>query len=491
MTPRINLDETTFFFPHLVSDHDGEVRMEFTTSEALTEWRFMGFAHDNELRSGFLTDSTVTAKDLMVQPNAPRFVREGDTIEFAVKVTNQSAARQTGEVALYLSDLRTQASRDEALGNVTPIQNFNVPSMESRTYTWRLSIPDGGDYLAYKTVGATTRLSDGVEGYLPVLSRRIFVTESLPLPIRGPQAKEFEFTKLLQSVDSDTIQHQSLTVQMVSQPAWYAVMALPYLMEQTRESSMATFTRFYANSLGAHIANSDPKIETIFDQWRNTPALDSPLEKNEDLKAVMLEETPWVRQAQRESQARRHVGILFEANRLNDEMSRAQFKLKQMQYESGWWPWYPGMRGSEYLTLAIVTGYGRLRHLGVNNIDTSLAVKALSGLDSWIHSRYQRYPDQFSSIIAYYLYGRSFFLNDQTISTEHERAVQHWLSKARQAWLDYPRQTQAHLALAFKRFGDLDSAQAIMRSLKEFSVTDEELGMYWRDTERSWWWYRA
>lgn len=498
VSARKNLNETAFFYPHLISDPSGVVRIEFTVPEALTEWRFMGFAHDSQMRSGFLTDTTVTAKELMVQPNPPRFVREGDTIEFTVKVSNQSAARQTGKVSLLLSDARTLESRDAELGNVVPEQTFDVPSMESRTYSWRLTVPDDIDFLTYKAVGATTRLSDGEEGYLPVLSRRILVTESLPLPVRGPQTKEFEFTKLLESGQSSTLKNQSLTVQMVSQPAWYAVMALPYLMEYPYECSEQIFNRLYANTLAAHIANSDPKIRGIFDQWRATPALDSPLEKNEDLKSVALEETPWVRQAISESEARRNVGILFDQNRLGDETSRALFKLEQMQLDSGLWPWFPGCRGSEYITLYVVTGFGRLRHLGASQIDVSCAIKALNALDEWMDERYRwilangdKDQSHISSTIALYLYGRSFFLSDKPVPAQYQEALDYWLGQARQNWLQLWRQSQAHLAIALKRFGDLQTPAQIMQSIREFSVTDEELGMYWRDLERSWWWHRA
>lgn len=498
VSARENLNETAFFFPHLLSDAAGTVRMEFTMPEALTQWKFLGFAHDTEMRSGFLTDTIITAKDLMVEPNPPRFVREGDVIEFTVKVSNQSAARQMGKVRLTLADARTLDGRDDALGNDSPEQNFDVPSKESRTYSWRLSIPDGCDFLTYTAVGATDRLSDGEQGYLPVLSRRILVIESLPLPIRGPQTKEFEFTKLLNSGQSSTLLHQSLTVQMVSQPAWYAVMALPYLMEYPYDCSEQIFNRLYANTLAAYIANSDPKIRDVFEQWKATPALDSPLEKNEDLKAVTLEETPWVRQAISESQARRNVGILFDENRLNDETSRALFKLTQMQLSNGLWPWFPGCRGNNYITLYITTGFGRLRHLGVRDIDVSCAVKALGGLDTWMDERYRwilqhgdKDENHLSSTIAFYLYGRSFFLDDKPIAAEHREAIDYWLGQARQYWLSLWRQSQAHVAIGLKRFGYPDSAEAIMQSIREFSVTDEELGMFWRDTERSWWWYRA
>jgi hypothetical protein len=495
---RKNLDETAFFFPHLLSNPAGVVRIEFTIPEALTEWRFLGFAHDSQMRSGFLTDTTVTAKDLMVEPNPPRFVREGDIIEFTVKVTNQSAARQMGKVSLTLSDARSLEPRDEALGNMSSEQSFDVPSQESRTYSWRLNIPDECDFLTYRAVGATSRLSDGEEGYLPVLSRRIMVTESLPLPVRGPQTKEFEFTKLLNSGQSDTLLHQSLTIQMVSQPAWYAVMALPYLMEYPYECSEQIFNRLYANTLASYIANADPKIRRIFDQWKATPALESPLEKNEDLKSVALEETPWLRQAQRESQARKNIGILFDENRLGDETSRALFKLQQMQQDSGLWPWFPGCRGNNYITLYITTGFGRLRHLGVQDMDVSLAIKALDALDKWMHERYRwilehsdKDENHLSPTVSFYLYGRSFFLADKSVRTTYQEALDYWLDQAGQYWYGLWRQSQAHLAIALKRFGNQQVADEIMQSIREHSITDEELGMYWRDLERSWWWHRA
>lgn len=495
---RANLEETAFFFPHLRSDKDGEVRMEFTLPEALTTWRFLGFAHDNELRSGFLSDATITAKDLMVQPNPPRFVREGDVIEFTVKVTNQSPTRQTGQVRLNLSDARTLAARDEDLGNLTPTRVFAIPSHESRTLSWRLSIPDGCDMLIYKAVGASERLSDGEEGYLPVLSRLILVIESMPLPIRGPQTRGLEFTKLLQSNQSTTLRHQSLTVQMVSQPAWYAVMALPYLMEAPHQCSTRIFNRLYANSLAGHIANSDPKIRRIFDLWKGTETLDSPLEQNQDLKSIILEETPWVRQAIDESQARKQVGILFDENRLADETARALFKLKQMQYDSGLWPWFPGGRGNVCVTLGITTGFGRLRHLGLRDVELGCALKALGALDEWMDDKYNHImahndPSQnhLSPSIALYLYARTFFLSDKDIEPQHQTAFDYWVGQAREYWLSLSRQSQAHAALALRRLGEVTTARAIMASIREHSVYDDELGMYWRDTERSWWWYRA
>ncbi len=267
--------------------------------------------------------------------------------------------------------------------------DFTIPAKESRSYAWRIHVPDGCGFLTYKAVGAAANVSDGEEGYLPVLSSRILVTESLPLPIRGPATKKFEFTKLLKSGGSKTLQNESLVVQMVSNPAWYAVLALPYLMEYPYECTEQTFNRLYANALARTIANSDPKIRRIFDQWKNTPALESPLQKNQDLKAVMLEETPWLRQAESESQARKNIGILFDDNRLNYETEATLRKLTEMQLNDGSWPWFPGGQGNDYITLYITTGFGRLRHLGAD-IDVAPAIRSLRRLDAWMTDEYER-----------------------------------------------------------------------------------------------------
>ena len=282
--------------------------------QALTRWKFLGFAHDPQLRAGLLQGETVTSKDLTVQPNPPRFVREGDQIEFTVKVSNQSPTRQTGRVRLTFANARSGDSVDGLLSNEEIEREFSIPAAESKTLSWKIKVPDEIGYLTYKAVGATSRLSDGEEGYLPVLSRRILVTESLPLPVRGPEDKHFLFEKLAQSADSSTLRHRSVTVQMVSNPSWYAVLALPYLMEFPHECSEQTFNRLYANALGANLVQGDPKIDAVFKQWRGTKTLESPLEKNQDLKAVMIEEPPWYREAKDESQARRNVAILFDQN---------------------------------------------------------------------------------------------------------------------------------------------------------------------------------
>lgn len=496
---RKNLNETAFFFPHLTCDKNGTVNISFQMPEALTKWRFLSFAHTPDMENGFLEEHIVTQKDLMVQPNPPRFLREGDSIEFTVKVTNMTDKEAKGTVTLNFFDPRDEKLLDKELQNSNNIKTFKIGAKESRSFSWLINVPTGLELVAFKTLGTTDKHTDGEEGVMPVLSSRIFVTESIPLWVRGPGEKKFEFKKLINSKDSKTLENKRYVVQMTSNPSWYAVQALPFLMEFPHECSEQTFNRLYANLLAKTIADSDPKIRKIFDEWKGTDALKSNLEKNEDLKSVMLLDTPWVIDAKNETDAKHNVGILFDDKRMKNEIDSAYNKLANMQLSDGSWPWFPGGEGDTFMTLYIMTGFGRLKHLNVQNVDYSPAIKSLDHLDRWINDEYLeilKYKTQnennLSSTIALYLYGRSFFLKEKPIPPQSKKAVDYFLKQGEKYWLKLDnRMSQGHLALALNRFGDKETPKKIMASIKERSENSEELGMFWSENELSWWWYRA
>jgi uncharacterized protein YfaS (alpha-2-macroglobulin family) len=419
---RKNLQETAFFYPQLQTDEQGNVIIKFTIPEALTRWKFMGFAHTKDLKSGMITKETITQKDLMVVPNAPRFFREGDKIFFSAKITNLSEDDLNGSVTLQLFDAMTMKQVDAPFGNSNAVKSFSAVKGQSTSVSWELSIPEGIEAVNYKVIAKAGNQSDGEENVLPVLTNRMLVTETLPLNIRGNSTKNYSFTKLLQSGSSSTLKNYHLSLEVTSNPAWYAVQALPYMMEYPYECSEQVFNRFYANALATHIANSNPKIRQVFEQWKNagSDALLSNLEKNQELKSLMLQETPWVRDAQDETERKKRIALLFDLNRMSYELDNALNKLAQLQTANGGWSWFPGMRDDRFITQYIVAGLGHLDRLDVQaakDKGNPLARKAIPYLDDRIREDYEELirnkakldENHLTYYTAQYLYSRSFF----------------------------------------------------------------------------------
>ncbi|MEA3476772.1 MAG: alpha-2-macroglobulin family protein, partial [Bacteroidota bacterium] len=321
---RRDFRETAFFYPDLRTDSEGNVILRFTVPETMTRWRMMGLAYTTDLKVGQIEKELITQKQLMVVPNPPRFFRQGDKMAFSSKIVNLSDKTLIGEVYLEFFDAITMQAV-HILDTDKPVkQSFEVSKGMSKAIEWAISIPDHLDALTYRIVARAGQYSDGEEMAIPVLTNRMLVTESLPLPISGKGSKEFKFDKLI-NYKSSTARNFKLTLEFTSNPAWYAVQALPYLMDYPYESSDQIFSRYYANSIASHIANSNPRIKRVFESWKHlTPdALLSNLEKNQELKSVILQETPWVLQAQSESERKQRIGLLFDLNHMANSLTGA------------------------------------------------------------------------------------------------------------------------------------------------------------------------
>ena len=218
---RTNFNETAFFYPHLQTNEKGEIVIKFTIPEALTRWKMLGFAHTKDLKSGLATNHLVTQKDLMVVPNQPRFFRENDKMIFAVKVSSLVDNELTGQAQLEFFDALTMKPVDAAMKNINKVQPFSLKPKQSANLEWSIEIPEGIQALTYRVVAKAGNFSDGEEMTIPVVTNRMLVTESLPLPIRGNQSKDFKFEKLLNN-KSTTLRHQRFTLEFTSNPAWYA-----------------------------------------------------------------------------------------------------------------------------------------------------------------------------------------------------------------------------------------------------------------------------
>lgn len=487
VAPRKNLKETAFFFPDLETDAEGNVSLTFTVPDALTGWKLLMVAHDNELRSGVLrNDEIVTTKPLMCEPNPPRFVREGDDFLFAVKVTNTEDTPQKGVVELGVEELGREQSNNQTIKQSNNFP-FSLAPHESRVFEFKLAIPDGCGYLKYVAKAKGEKFTDGEEGVLPVLSRRILVREAVQLNVRGNATKSFKFENLIASKGSDTIRHQDLTVRAVSRPAWYAVLSLPYLMEFPHECCEQTFSRYYANALGAHIANSDPRIRAMFDEWKaaGAQALKSPLETDEHLKSIALEETPWVREAEHETAARARLGDLFGVDRLKGEQARCIEKLAISRNGDGLWPWFPGGPSSSGITLYILTGFARLNHLaGVAYPD--FFASATESLDRRVSKdvkerllmeKRDKIQFRVNGFDIRWMYLHSF---RGVAAAKDKTIIPLFVKHIKTEWVDFGLESQALAAIALYRMGEQRLAGEIMDSIKERGVLSDELGMYWK-----------
>ncbi len=502
---RKNFNETAFFYPQLKTNKNGEVVISFTIPESLTEWRFLGLAHTKDLKYGLYDKSVITQKELMVMPNAPRFFRQKDTMYFAAKVANLSEKDISGTVSIEFIDETTGKTIDIFADGEKSSKKFEVKKDLSTPVKWKIIIPDDGELISYKIIAKSDKFSDGEQKALPVMSNRMLVTEALPLPIRANKTKTFKFEKLINSASSTSIKNEKLTVEFTSNPAWYAVQALPYLIEYPYECSEQIFARYYANTLASYIANSSPKIKKVFDRWRNyePSALMSNLEKNQELKQVLLEETPWVLEAQDENERKHRIALLFDMNRMANEKKTALRKLKKEQSINGGWAWFKGMPESWYITQYIAEGFGHLKKLNIiENKDVTvmnMAEKAVKFTDGEMKDAYDWLKRNFTKsqmqehrpgqIIIHYFYTRSFF--DYQLPAKYQKASNYYYAQLKKYWTDYSLHSKGLLALAFYRNGDVDIANDIVKSLSENALYHQELGMYWKENVSGYYWYQA
>ena len=501
---RRDLRETAFFLPDLTSAPDGTVRMSFTMPEGLGKWKFLGFAHDTAMRFGTLDGETITAKDLMVQPNPPRFLREGDVLDFPIRLFNQSDAEQSGLARFTIADDSGEHDLTAKLGIANSEQPVRSPASQSQTLNWRHTVPEGTGPLRYKALATCGAFSDGEEGCLPVLPRRIAVTDSLALRMRDAGEKHFEFSSLRDSGKSETLRHQSLRVEVISNPAWQVLLALPYLMEFPHECAEQTFHRYFAAAIARRLLESNPQITKVLESWRNSPTADSPLERNQDLTGITLEETPWLRDALNDSQARHRLAGFFDGAKLAAQEEQLKDRLEKMQKKDGLWPWFAGGPESEATTLCIVTGFGRLRTMGVES-DLYRLWQTVLALDHRLTTRFRLLRQQavndpgamernhLDPWIARHLYARSFFLKDWKPTPADLEARNYFLEQARRYWPKLEsRMAKAHVALALWRDGDAATAKLVTRSLRERAIRTADDGMFWRDSfADGWWWWQA
>jgi uncharacterized protein YfaS (alpha-2-macroglobulin family) len=492
---RKNFNETAFFFPIILTDKEGKFVIEFTAPEALTKWKFFAFSHTKDKRLGTLQGFFQTQKTLMLMPNRPRFLREADTMAFSVKIANLSDETLTGKAKIEFFNALNNQPVEILLHKNTQIQDF---SCEKNTVVeWWIVVPKNISAISYKVVAQAGNYSDGEEYTLPVLPNRSLVTESLPIYVNGKSSKTFVFDKL-QNHNSTTLAHFSYMLEFTANPAWYAIHSLPYLMEYRYDCNEQIFSKLFANAVVFHITQSNPDIKAVFDAWKetNSDRIESILSQNEEIKNILLEETPWVISAQKQSDRLQKLGVLFDLKRTEREISALIRKLNANQNRDGSWGWFSNMDGSMFITQHILASMGHLNKLGIDIPDNKLKLdKAREYLDNEYAKAHEECLKEYTScnvthLVAHYLYARSFDFDSTFLK---QPFVKHYLFEAKRDLSHHDDlYLEVILALAFYRYGMKEISQDIMESIRQRAFKNEEMGMYWKShLGRYYRWYQA
>ncbi|MCC7232427.1 MAG: hypothetical protein IT242_05745 [Bacteroidia bacterium] len=498
---RTNLKETAFFYPALTTDDSGFVSIDFTSPEAITGWRLMIMAHTQSLQYVISGKNLATSKPLMLVPNPPRFVTAGDTLMLPVKIVRSESAIRDGMIRLEFFDGINGAACDEKVHNANPEKRFRIDQGNSTTVFWEIIVPADIPLLRFRVTAGSGNFTDGEEQNLPVLPGRLLVTETLPIWANGPGVKEFQFDAFKKHSGNLTGSN-SYTLEYSVNPVWYAVQALPYLMEASYDCMEQVFSRYYSNAIAYHIAQSQPEIQNVFESWKSTGgnAFMSNLEKNQDLKSVMLEETPWVIDARDEKSRKERLGILFDRNHMEQEMGAALERLTSAQTVNGGWPWFPGMPEDRFITQYIIEGFGHLEKMQVIPVQRrqqvqTMVEKGMQFLDAEAAREYSQIINSpqgkqggISHAALHYLYCRSYF-PEINLPGSYLEAYNYFQKQASENWTGNDFFNQGMAAMILFRSGNKTVSSDIIQSLREHAQHDPEKGMYWKTDPGGWRWW--
>lgn len=492
---RQNFNETAFFYPQLKTDETGETLISFTLPESNTTWNFMAQAHTKDLKSGQLLQEVISQKKLMVFPNMPRFLREGDKTSISTGIANLSDETISGKITISCFDPTTEKTTISIPNSSQP---FTLEAGKTTSVSWSFDVPSGIDLSAVKIVAQSENFSDGEQHLIAVLPNKILVTESLPLNVLGGQTKKFQLDPLVKS-KSATLENYRLTLEFTSNPIWYAIQALPTLSNPQSENVISWFAAYYGNTLATHIANSTPKLKQIIDRWtangrdesHSPETLISNLEKNQELKMVLLEETPWVLQAENETEQKQRLSLLFDLNRNSYQTSQALEKLQSLQTENGGWSWFKDMEGDVSITQWLLYGMGELNELQATKFPNEILRMQRNAIDFidkkfLTHWEYLKKNDKnwesrktISTYELEYLLVRSMY---PEIWQEKE------VSEASAFYLNILKNNWNRLSNIYDRAisvrilnanNESKIAASIIKSLREHASHSSELGMYW------------
>lgn len=494
---RENLNETAFFFPALVSDAKGNISIKFTLPESVTTWKMMGLAHDQSMNYGMISGEAIAQKDVMVQPNIPRFVRMGDNSTISTRLFNTSEKNVSGTVTMTLLDPETEKVLVESK------QQFSVEAGKTGSATFSFN-PEkdlkGKDLslLICRITASGKNFSDGEQHYLPVLPSKEMVINTLPITQHNAGTMNIDLTKMIPA--GKDISSPKLTLEYTNNPAWLMVQAIPYVGNVNEKNAISLAASYYANTLGLSLVNSSPNIEKVFKEWQqekgSETSLASQLEKNQELKNLVLDETPWVADAKNESDQKRKIANFFDKTSMSRRLNDAVDGLKVLQNSDGSFSWWKGMMGSPCMTGEVIEFLTRLNLLAGEQSNTrsilTLANDYLSNIVIKEVEEFKKLEKKKEPVYIYDYHALQWVymnaISGRNLTAKEKEAKDYLINHLEKMKLSQSMYAKALMSVVLARDGQLDKAAEYIQSLKEYTVYNDEKGRYFETPRAGYSW---
>ncbi len=485
---RENLNETAFFYPALLADGDGNVSMKFTLPESVTTWQLYGVAHDAAMNYGTLSATAIAAKTVMIQPNMPRFLRAEDKGTISARIANTSAKTVNGTAKMSLID--AESNREM----YSQEKKFTVKAGSTSTvdFSFDMSKIKNNGMLICRTTASGHGYSDGEQHYLPILPDKEMVTNTLPFTINEKGTATFNVGNLFKQNSEDN----KLTIEYTDNPAWMMIQALPSVANANEENAVSLASAYYANCLGRHIMQSSPAIKQVVSLWKNndndTKSLQSSLESNQELKSLVLEETPWLAEASRETEQMQMLSTFFDESTIDYRLDNCIEKLGKLQNTDGSFSWWKGMKGNPYITTSVLKLLTRLNNMvGTQQQTSSIMQSAFNFTAQAASTAVKEMKEKkekgentpyVNDALLDYLYVCA--TGERKLSAQQKEDVDYLVNILANQTATSSIYEKARAAIILAKFGHKTEASTCLQSIKEHTVYKEDMGRYF-DTNKA------
>lgn len=494
---RQNLNETAFFYPDLKTDSEGNVNFVFTSPEALTKWKLMFLAHTKDARAATLEKEVVTQKEFSVTPNYPRFLREGDELNLQSKLSNLTDKKLNGSAELQILDAFTNENISSKFGITSGVQNFSLNENGSSALTWKLKVPHDVSSVIFKVVAKAGAYSDGEQQAIAVLPNRMLVTDAVPVFVKEGETKTFVLDNLKNNT-STTASNVSNRLELTTNPIWEIMFALPSLKNDQNNSADVIFNKWFADVLASEIFKANPKMKTVFEEYQNKGLLQSNLEKNQELKQLLLEETPWVLESKNEGEQMQKLALLFDVNTMKNSINQDWDDFKKLQNPDGGFSWYPGYPSSYGTSLYILKNLGKINSWlkdnvkDYQNVDQKVLVaKLIQYVDNEVNKYFDaKKGNVWNNWTMDYLDTRNYWEQQYPLKGKGATLKTLVKQKAKTAKItDFTFFGLHRAALLMNDYGLKEVSDKLMTYLKETSTDTKTQGVYWKQNLNDWGWF--